>query len=95
MQRTLPRRRVSPRFLDDIETYTDRRSDCPLPRFSRVMETTRVDLSDRHFPNEAAVTRSIGVLLLEQNDEWASDQGPEGSPARPLHEPGNHRAIER
>jgi len=23
------------------------------------------------FPNEAAITRLIGALLLEQNDEWA------------------------
>jgi len=23
------------------------------------------------FPNEAAITRSVGALLLEQNDEWA------------------------
>ena len=23
------------------------------------------------FPNEAAITRLIGAILLEQNDEWA------------------------
>ena len=23
------------------------------------------------FPNEAAITRSVGAILLEQNDEWA------------------------
>ena len=23
------------------------------------------------FPNEAAITRLVGVILLEQNDEWA------------------------
>lgn len=26
------------------------------------------------FPNEAAVTRLIGALLLEQNDEWAAQR---------------------
>ena len=36
------------------------------------------------FPNEAAITRLIGAILLEQNDEWAV---PEGT----LHDPGNHR----
>ncbi len=29
-----------------------------------------------------------GALLLEQNDEWAVS-------ARPIHEPGNHRTLER
>jgi putative transposase len=40
------------------------------------------------FPNENAITRLIGALLLEQNDEL-------GGPARALHEPGNDRAFER
>jgi putative transposase len=40
------------------------------------------------FPNEDAITRLIGALLLEQNDEWARS-------ARSLHEPGNDCAFER
>jgi putative transposase len=27
------------------------------------------------FPNEEAITRLIGALLLEQNDEWAVQHG--------------------
>ena len=30
----------------------------------------------RHpLPNEAAITRLIGAILLEQNDEWAVQRG--------------------
>jgi hypothetical protein len=25
----------------------------------------------RHLPHEAAITRVVGAILLEQNDEWA------------------------
>ena len=35
------------------------------------------------FPNEAAITRLVGAILLEQNDEWAP-------PARQIHDAGNH-----
>src|SRR5439155_14371904 len=28
------------------------------------------------FPNEGAITRLVGALLLEQNDEWALQRGP-------------------
>ncbi len=38
------------------------------------------------FTNEDAITRLVGAILLEQNDEWA---------ARPLHVAGNHRPVER
>ncbi|MCS3764721.1 transposase-like protein [Bradyrhizobium centrosematis] len=40
------------------------------------------------FPNEDAIVRLIGAILLEQNDEWAVQRAP-------LHDTGNHRAVER
>jgi hypothetical protein len=42
------------------------------------------------FPSEAAITRLVGAILLEQNDEWAVS-----CPTRPLHQPGKHHAHER
>lgn len=38
------------------------------------------------FPDEAAITRLVGAILLEQNDKW-------GRPARSPHHAGKHRTI--
>jgi transposase-like protein len=40
------------------------------------------------FPNEEAIVRLVGAILLEQNDEWAAQRAA-------LHDPGNHRPAER
>jgi putative transposase len=40
------------------------------------------------FLNEAAITRVVGAVLLEHNDEG-------GRPARPLHQVGEHRPSRR
>ncbi len=42
----------------------------PLERVNKKIKR-RSDVVDI-FPNEAAVVRLIGTLLLEQNDEWAT-----------------------
>lgn len=40
------------------------------------------------FPNDEAIIRVAGAILLEQNNEWAVQRAA-------LHDPGNHGAIER
>jgi transposase-like protein len=39
------------------------------------------------FPNEERITRLVGAIVLEQNDEWAVQ--------RARYMTGNHRAPER
>lgn len=57
----------------------------PIKRLSGAIER-RTDVA-RIFPNDDAIVRIVGVLLLEQNDEWALQ--------RAVYNTGNHWPNDR
>jgi hypothetical protein len=67
-------------FIDDSETEVLSYLDFPEPDRSKLHSTNPVERLNKEvkrradvvgiFPNEAAIIRLIGAVLLEQNDEW-------------------------
>ncbi len=102
-------------LLDEAETDVLAYMDFPAQHRAKIHSTNPLERLNGEikrradvvgiFPNEAAVVRLIGALLLEQNDEWAEQprfrrriapvESCEGDTARPIHDTGNHRANER
>ena len=68
-------------FIDDSETDVLSYLDFPEPHRSKLCSTNPLERLNKEvkrradvvgiFPNEAAITRLVGAILLEQNDEWA------------------------
>src|SRR5436190_13845471 len=67
-------------FIDDSETDVLSYLDFPEPHRSKLHSTNPLERLNKEvkrradvvgiFPNEAAIIRLIGAVLLEQNDEW-------------------------
>jgi putative transposase len=71
-------------FIDDSETEVLSYLDFPEPHRSKLHSTNPLERLNKEvkrradvvgiFPNEAAIIRLIGAVLLEQNDEWQLQQ---------------------
>jgi transposase-like protein len=74
----------SPPLIDDSETEVLSYLDFPEPHRSKLRSTTPLERLNKEvkrradvvgiFPNEAAIIRLIGAVVLEHNDEWQLQQ---------------------
>jgi hypothetical protein len=55
---------------------------------SRAARQNETSIAFDIFPNDEAIVRPVGAILLEQNDEWAVQRAL-------LRDPGNHGRLKR
>jgi hypothetical protein len=55
----------------DLRSHASRNTRRQTRRRSSDAYDQAADRGRRHLPNEDAIVRLIGAILLEQNDEWA------------------------
>jgi len=80
-RKTLPKLAKLAKLMDDAETEVLSYMDFPRAHWLQIHSTNPLERLNAEikrrtnvvgiFPNDAAITRLVGAMLLEQNDEWS------------------------